>query len=85
MREGQLERVDDAAGLAGAVDDEESEEPEDFSEEREDFSDEPEDFSDEPDDFCEDSEEDDASEDSEEPEPLVAAPEVTDPERESLR
>jgi hypothetical protein len=55
--------VDDAAGLAGAVDDEESDEPEDFSDDPDDFSD----FSDEP-------------------EPLVADPAVTDePERESVR
>jgi hypothetical protein len=40
IREGQLEGVDDAAGLAGAVDDEESDEPDDFSDEPEDFSEE---------------------------------------------
>ena len=32
--------MDDAAGLAGVVDDEESDEPDDFSEEPEDFSEE---------------------------------------------
>lgn len=36
----QLVGVDDAAGFAGGVDDDESEEPEDFSEEPEDFSEE---------------------------------------------
>jgi len=33
--------VDDAAGLAGVVDDDESEDPDDFSDEPDDFSEEP--------------------------------------------
>jgi len=47
---GQLEAVDDAAGFAGVVDDDEDEpeEPDDFSDEPDDFSDEPDDFSEEP-------------------------------------
>ena len=36
---GQLEGVDDAAGVAGAVDDEEPDEPDDFSDEPDDVSD----------------------------------------------
>lgn len=61
---GQLAGVDDAAGLAGAVDDEDDEEE----------PDEPDDVVDELDDLSED------------PEPLVAEPEVTEePARESVR
>jgi hypothetical protein len=58
---GQLAGVDDAAGLAGAVDDEvDSDEPDDFSELLDDVD--------------------------EDPEPLVAEPEVTEePARESVR
>lgn len=65
----QLEAVDDAAGFAGVVDEEESEELDFLSDEL-----------DGPDDFCD---EPDESEDSD---PLVAEPDVTEePARESVR
>ena len=50
-REGQLEGVDDAAGLAGGVDDEEPDEPDESDEDEDEPEDEPDDVSDDPEPF----------------------------------
>lgn len=72
---GQLEGVDDAAGVDDPVDEDEDEDEDDEDDDEE--SDDPDDFSDEPEDL---------PDFSDEPEPLVAAPAVTEePERESVR